>query len=195
MIVNISIFDYFITDYIRNEWYPDMGEYEKRNVTLEELMDAYGEITDEWYLTADAFVFIISAGDFGQNHFLCIKYKDYADFFNPEYLPGDGLMVAQVERSGTDLQIGSSTVTISTEIIYGDASYDLQRYYFEYNGGVREWYWVQNVDGHNRLVICFYGDETQQCICVIFDVSENCISVISEDYFEDKPDVLSFVDN
>ena len=189
VIVNKSLFDYFVTDYIRNVWYPSLSDHEKRYTTLWEVMDKYEEITDEWYLTADSLIFRINA-----SVHLNISYRLFADFFNPEYLPGDGLMVALVERSGTDLQIGSSTVTISTEIIYGDASYDVESYFNEYGTCIR--YWVQDIDGHNRLVMCFSGDYDQQQVCVILDITEDGISLVSEDCFDNslKPDEFWFLD-
>ena len=191
VIVNKSLFDYFVTDYICNEWYPNLYDYEKNYATLLEVMDRYEEITDEWYLSADSLVYIINA-----NMHLKISYRQFADFFNPEYLPGEGLMIARVTNGGADLQIGSSTVTISTEIIYGDASYDVESYYSEYNGGVWDRYWVQDIDGHNRVVLFFCGDSTQQRRCVILDNTEEGISLVSEDYFDNtlKPDEFWFID-
>ena len=110
-----------------------------------------------------------------------VNYQEYADYFNPQYLPGEGTIVSAAQTFEIE-----SAMDVDEGYRYDD-HFDVMR------SGM----FVYNFNGHNYVVFDMTSSQDSSSITLVYDVDSG--DFVSEEVhdgihsFESTTDVLSYI--
>ena len=165
---------------------PEEAEVEVEEI-IANLLVAHEQEDFDFYLTKDYLCFFLDYTGIAdgsrevENRRVEIRvdYREYADYFNPQYLPGEGTILSAAQTFEIE-----TAMDVDEDYIYG-GQYDVMR-----NG-----MFVNNFNGHNYIVFSMTSSEDSSSVTLIYDTdSGEFVSEESERPFENTTDVLAYIE-
>lgn len=156
----------------------------------------------DYYMTYDSLRFFCGCEDGTVARVISVSYRDYADLFNPEYLPGEGLMISVLSQQ--DMSVNDGCIN----------QMELNGHDTIYNRPIGSVYLISNYNGADYILVAYAADtyaelcEYDECnslgfLLVLYDVeSENEIGSRAMDNISGYSDsnlcinqILDFIDD